>query len=187
MENKDNWYERGLENRAIANELKNNSTYFIKIKSWYLEKKSDIDGILLFLLIVIVGTACACKIQDWPLITGLYCIVSSLSTGGLVSLKSDSADWQYALLGLMAAFGVPLFGLAMGSLASLALSTDELEDKLKEIQKQVTKEEVQMMTDFGIANNDGSIDKLEFLTLCMVSDCTIFWVFILILNYNYCR
>ena len=56
----------------------------------------------------------------------------------------------------------------MGSLASLLISGNDLEDARKTIEEPVTSEEIDMLVKFNLANNDGVIDKSEFIIMCMV-------------------
>eukprot|EP00602_Paraphysomonas_sp_CaronLab_P008509 CAMPEP_0185030350 /NCGR_PEP_ID=MMETSP1103-20130426/17268_1 /TAXON_ID=36769 /ORGANISM="Paraphysomonas bandaiensis, Strain Caron Lab Isolate" /LENGTH=173 /DNA_ID=CAMNT_0027565435 /DNA_START=633 /DNA_END=1154 /DNA_ORIENTATION=- len=59
-------------------------------------------------------------------------------------------------------------GIAMATLASFFIDGGDLDDAVRKIKQPVTEKEVLMLTDFDIANDDGVIDKAEFIILCMV-------------------
>ena len=98
----------------------------------------------------------------------MYFAVSSLSTGGLYALPANSPDWYYGLTGFYSALGVPLMGIAMGTFASFFIDTGSIDSTIEAIREPVDPEEVGMLTEFGIADDDGEIDKAEFIILCMV-------------------
>ena len=45
---------------------------------------------------------------DWPFVTSLLFALTTFSTGGLVALDNGSPAWQYFVLGLFAAIGIPI-------------------------------------------------------------------------------
>ena len=60
------------------------------------------------MIVLFTATAFACHYNDWYFAKGLYFSLTSMSTGGLVSLPDDAGSWQFGLLGLFGALGVPL-------------------------------------------------------------------------------
>lgn len=162
-----NWYERGVAQKTLDEQLQN-SGYWFKIYA-HITMNSEYRLIVLFFLFWICGTAFACALNDWPFITGVYFSLSSMSTGGLISLPSGTPNWQYGMLGIYSAFGVPLMGIAMAGLTKIIMErSSNIDNRVEAIKEPVTERELKMMETFGLANDDGIIDRTEFVLLCMV-------------------
>lgn len=59
--------------------------------------------------------------------------------------------------------------LAMATMASFVIDPgSSIEDTLKKVKEPVTEKEINMLTTFKIADEDGELDKAEFVILCMV-------------------
>lgn len=172
VSNHKNWYEEAQKAMFIKKELEKHANAFNQAYYWVLANIELLRPILLWWLIVIICIISACVINDWDFATGLYFAVSSLSTGGLVALPPDSDNAYYGLLGLYAAFGIPLMALAMGTLAGffIASPSGNLELIMKQVQEEVTEEELEMLGSFKLDLDDDkdSLNKGEFLILAMV-------------------
>jgi Ca2+-binding EF-hand superfamily protein len=59
-------------------------------------------------------------------------------------------------------------GVAMATIASFFINVGSIDDALQDMKKPISKEEIDMLTEFGLADEDGEIDKSEFIILCMV-------------------
>jgi Ca2+-binding EF-hand superfamily protein len=59
-------------------------------------------------------------------------------------------------------------GVAMATIASFFIDVGSIEDSLQDIKAPISQEEIDMLSEFGLADNDGEIDKSEFIILCMV-------------------
>lgn len=95
----------------------------------------------------------------------LYFSISSMSTGGLKAIDQDSPDWLYFTTGLFSAIGVPLMGLAMGTVAGGFLGHDTLEDVEEILNEPITKVELdEMKALHGLGFGD-EVDKHEFCLL----------------------
>lgn len=168
---KDNWYEQEKENERYAQETKR-SGLLKRIYLFLKFNKDKLRAILVWVAFIATATGCAWATnKEWNFINALYFAISSLSTGGLFALPGGPGvndEWKYGLTGLYAAFGVPIMGLAMGTLASFFISSRSIDDTLNDIKAPITEEEIKMLTEFKLANTDGEIDKSEFIILCMV-------------------
>ena len=165
---KDNWYEREKGNMEYAENAKYCNRYG---KMWYffVHYRYQCRVIGLWIIFVSVATLAAWNTnEEFNFINSLYFAVSSLSTGGHYSLPGGNREWVYGLTGLYCAIGIPLMGVAMATIASLFINVGSIEDTLQDIKKPVTKLEIDMLTEFGLADEDGEIDKSEFIILCMV-------------------
>jgi hypothetical protein len=165
---KDNWYEQEKENLIYAENIKDCN---MCTKAWYfcIYHKDKLRSVLLWVIFVIVATLAAWNTnEEFGLVNSLYFAVSSLSTGGHYSLPGGNREWVYGLTGLYCAFGVPLMGVAMATIASFFINVGSIEDALQDMKKPISKEEIDMLTEFGLADEDGEIDKSEFIILCMV-------------------
>lgn len=170
VEDKDNWYVNEVQRIRYEDYLikhKNNAP-----KRWYRWLKYNylsVRSIALWILFVASATLASwyCN-KEFNFINALYFAVSSLSTGGLYALPPNSPDWSYGLTGFYSAVGVPLMGIAMATFASFFIDTGSIDSTIEAIRAPVDVEEVAMLTEFGIADDDGEIDKAEFIILCMV-------------------
>lgn len=165
---KDNWYEQEKEDLMYAEKIKDSARL---VKCWYfcVYHKDKMRSIVLWVLFVVVATFSAWGTnEEFNFINSLYFAVSSLSTGGHYSLPGGNREWVYGLTGLYCAIGIPVMGIAMATIASFFINVGSIDDTLNDIKKPVTKLEIDMLTEFGLADNDGEIDKSEFIILCMV-------------------
>ena len=71
-------------------------------------------------------------------------------------------------MGLLAAVGVPVMGLAMAQLARLGVSSDTIEEAQQQIDRRVTIDELKMMTKLGLMEGKGEISRAEYILLCAV-------------------
>ena len=81
--------------------------------------------------------------DNWNVTNSFYFAISSLSTGGLYALPINSPDWYYAMTGVYCAFGVPLMGIAMGSVASLFIKTGGVKETMEQLREVITPGEIQ--------------------------------------------
>ena len=148
---KDNWYENELQRIAYEKALSSNEDNFAMRCDIFLKYHMEkIRGILLWFLFIVVATGVAWSLNDdFNFVNALYFSVSSLSTGGHYSLPTDSPDWYYGLTGLFAAFGVPVMGVAMATLASFFIDTGSIQETMENVKKVVTEQELNMLVDFG--------------------------------------
>ncbi len=164
-----NWYEAQQLEHKYQRELSSHTSFVVKAVFWFSYNYQTIRPVLWWLGFTFVGTLWGCLTQDWPFPTGLYFAVSSMSTGGLQSVDaSKTNDDMYFLIGVFSALGVPLMGLAMATVAKGLISTEDISDTMAEIRKDVTIEEVAMLTELGLADDSGEIDKAEFILLCVI-------------------
>ena len=158
VEDKDNWYVNEVQRvqyEAYLIKHRNNAP-----KRWYKWIKYNweaVRSIALWVIFIVSATLAAWYLNDdFNFINALYFAVSSLSTGGLYALPANSPDWYYGLTGFYSALGVPLMGIAMGTFASFFIDTGSIDSTIEAIREPVDPEEVGMLTEFCIADDDGS-------------------------------
>lgn len=94
---------------------------------WLRFNIDKLRAVILWLLLIIIATAAASSSSNhWSFIEALYFAVSSLSTGGLYALPTDSESWKYSMTGFYAAVGVPVGGLAMATIAGFFINTGDI-------------------------------------------------------------
>lgn len=164
-----NWYVDAQLDHQFEVEYAKSKNAFSKLCIWLEYHWWDMRPVFAWILFVVSATIGSCITQEWPFITGLYFAVSSLSTGGLMALDPTKTDnTMYFFTGVYAAFGVPLMALAMAKIAGFFIQTGDIQATLTQIRQDITKEEVDMLIDMGLADKDGILDKTEFIILCMV-------------------
>jgi hypothetical protein len=165
---KDNWYEQEKDELEYQESIKDCPCH-VRVLKFMMHHKMDFQPIVLWVVFVAMATLAAWNTnEEFNFINSLYFAVSSLSTGGHYSLPGGNREWVYGLTGLYCAFGVPLMGVAMATIASFFINVGSIDDALQDMKKPISKEEIDMLTEFGLADEDGEIDKSEFIILCMV-------------------
>lgn len=120
--------------------------------------------IYLWCLYILVGMSWSVGQIDWSLVDGLYFAVSSLSTGGLWGIPEDSPDSSFLIVGLYAATGVPLMGMAMAHLAALIM--EQRRQKIDEetfSKLHINKQEKLLLDIIQMDKERDYIDRNEFL------------------------
>jgi hypothetical protein len=168
VDDADNWYVNAIQQNEYDEAQHSNSSW-VRWKSWFQFYSIQINSILLWVLWIVVATVWALlSIEEWDFPESILFAISSLSTGGLLGIPSDSPDYYFGLVALYAGTGVPVMGIAMGSVASFFISTESVEDTLEVIKGSVTDEEIEMMCKFGIDDGDGEISLAEYIIFSMV-------------------
>lgn len=165
-----NWYTNAVRKAEYENYLiENAGNFLLCFRAWTLYHYLAVRAISLWIAFIIAATIAGYVIvEEFEGVNALYFAITTASTGGLLALPRHSEDWAYGLTGLYGALSVPIMGVAMATLASLFLTTDNIEDTMKAIRDPVGQTEVDMLTEFELADADGVLDKAEFIILCMV-------------------
>lgn len=148
----DNWYVNEIQREAYLNYLaENEDNRVLKALAFMQYNFEKVRAVALWFAFVFFGTFFAAMLNadHWNVVNAFYFAISSLSTGGLYSLPPNSPDWYYFLTGLYCAFGVPLMGIAMGSVASLFIKTGGVHETMEQLREVITPDEIQMLEDFG--------------------------------------
>ena len=66
----------------------------------------------------------------------------------MYALPANSPKYEYGLTAFYAAIGVPLMGIAMGTIASFFIDTGSLDETIKKIREPITVTEIDMLTEF---------------------------------------
>jgi Ca2+-binding EF-hand superfamily protein len=172
VEDSNNWYENEIQDKKYDRKMEEAirvGNYLRIAKLWIKHNKEKIRSIVLWMLFIIIATGSVLdQHREWGFIEGLYFAVSSLSTGGHYSIPGNAEDWEYGLTGFYCALGVPIMGVAMATLADFFISGNNIDDTIKKVKERVTEKEVDMLSEFALADDDGKIDKAEFLILCVI-------------------
>lgn len=158
------WYQKALNEQKIK-EAKSSW------ERWILWIKININSfkiIGVWMLWIMMMTSWSCRYVGWTFAQGLYFSLSSLSTGGLWAIPSDSPGSYFFIVGAFAATGVPLMALATSNIAQLLMKFDDPHDSLTRLKTRVTEKELEMMKKFEIEDGDGEITRSEFILLCSV-------------------
>jgi hypothetical protein len=168
-----NWYALELDQRQYEVERNAATMPHMKAFLWVKHEWHNFRAVLLWFAFICFSTAFAWGLNSdngFDFIDSLYFSVSSLSTGGLQSIPRGSPAWMYGLAGIYCAFGVPLMGLAMATVAGYFMSSrgGTIEEAKGNVMQPITEDEIAMLEGFNLADKDGVIDKSEFIILCMV-------------------
>ena len=86
------WYSSALEQEKYKN-----ATNFEKYVMWAKLNDSSLKIIAIWLLWILILVIFSLSTIKWDWTQAVYFAVSTLSTGGLWAIPSDSPDWYYAL------------------------------------------------------------------------------------------
>lgn len=164
--------ENSVDDYIITKSLRDKST----IRNWILREcyifmvihHTRLFVIYIWIVYIFLGTLWSCLTIKWSLIDGLYFALSSLSTGGLQPIPVDSPNWMFVFVGVYAATGVPIMGMAVANLAAIILVGRHYEFKSKASILEIEEEEKQMIS---VISNDPmirKIDQKEYLLLMLL-------------------
>jgi hypothetical protein len=161
------WYLEETSDDQYEIDMKSGNKVVMLI-AWSKHHKAQLSPILAWVVWQSIGIITAYHSFDqWTITEAIYFGVSSLSTGGLWAIPKGSSDTAYVLVGIFAAVGVPLSGMAMGNLASFFIS-DHPPNPKDIIDSPISETDLKMLIQFGLANNDLCVDRAEFVILSMV-------------------
>jgi hypothetical protein len=153
-----NWYENELRGKAYEEVMGSNARPVIKVRAFCNFHWEKLRSIVIWLCFLFIATIAAMDTNPWSFVNALYFAISTLSTGGLFAQTPGRPEWVYGMTGLYAAFGVPIMALAMATLASFIIKPGgTIEDTLELVKEPVSEKEVKMLTEFGIADEDGEV------------------------------
>eukprot|EP00597_Dinobryon_sp_UTEXLB2267_P002454 CAMPEP_0170081696 /NCGR_PEP_ID=MMETSP0019_2-20121128/17490_1 /TAXON_ID=98059 /ORGANISM="Dinobryon sp., Strain UTEXLB2267" /LENGTH=172 /DNA_ID=CAMNT_0010296237 /DNA_START=529 /DNA_END=1047 /DNA_ORIENTATION=+ len=78
-----------------------------------------------------------------------------MSTCGMVAIPVDSPNWLYVIVGLFACAGVPMMGMAMGSIASIIVDMNRTEKLHTYLRDELNEEEYILLTRLQESNFTG--------------------------------
>lgn len=164
-----NWYINAQIEHKFDKDYDEAKHYVTKFFLWCEFHWTKVRAVVAWSVFVAAASVGSCVTQDWPFVTGLYFAVSSMSTGGLQALEPlKTSEVQYFFTGVLGALGVPLMGVAMATLAGFFIETGDIKTTMSQIREDITADEIDMLVDLDLADADGTIDKTEFIILCMV-------------------
>jgi len=169
-EDHDNWFTNMIQQRELDDAFSHPETPLLrKVHVLWVQYRPTIRAVSVwFIWIFIMAVYSARSIAEWSWLDAQYFAISSCSTGGHWALPQDATQWQYGLTAFFAMVGVCLHAVAMASIADLFVDSGDVDDTKRQIHEEVTREELLMLQKFGLEDNDGVIDKAEFIILSMV-------------------
>lgn len=110
---------------------------------WILYNAEKVRAVVLWCVVVTIATLCALYFNhEFSAAEALYFSISAMSTGGLYTLPPDSEDWNYFVLGVYTALGVPLMAISMATIAAFFITGDKLETTFLQVQGMETCEQL---------------------------------------------
>lgn len=169
--NKNNWYVDAMRAKLLEDAAKTDS-FLDDVIAWckYYWPKMKIHILfLIWLLFGIISSMLVVKPEhNWSFYDGLLFSASALTSGGLLPVPYDTADWYFGVIGLYIATGIPIMALSFGIIANTAVQNAGSEEFSQQISAPVTNEEIEMMRSFGMEDGDGAIDAMEYVILILV-------------------
>jgi Trk-type K+ transport system membrane component len=88
------WFNEALNQ---AEKRRANRTKLERFSAWIVRHDTAVKTIGLWVIWISAMILFSCLHVKWSFIDGLYFAVSSLSTGGLYAIPSDSPDWYFGI------------------------------------------------------------------------------------------
>ena len=168
VEDADNWFTNLLQHEEYKQNIATDKPLCTRIMAWMKFNIETVRAISLWIVWILLMILYSMVQVGWSFREAQYFAISSCSTGGHWSIPNDSPSWLFGVTGFFSALGVPIMGVAMASIATMIIDTGNIEDIKSTIEAKVTHEELSMMRKFNLENNDGVIDRAEYIILCMV-------------------
>ena len=173
VEDADNWFTNLLQEEEYKTNIHIDQpiiTRIIAYSKYNIESIRAIGLWILWITIMIIYSLIFIDNdnENWNFREAQYFAISSCSTGGHWSIPNNSPDWLFGITGFFSALGVPIMGVAMATIATMLIDTGNIEEIKSTIEAKITKQELDMMRKFNLENNDGVIDRSEYIILCMV-------------------
>lgn len=132
--------------------------------------------IYLWVIYIFFGLSWSIGAVGWDFTDGLYFSISSMSTGGLQGVPEDSPDWVFLIVGLFAATGVPLMGMAVANIAHFIFSSRRL-SQLEEVKSlEITPDDYDLLKAVNEeACESKALQKSEFILLCLAQQGLLDW------------
>lgn len=166
IEDSQSWFDN-LQEKAEYEAVMQQGTLYYKTKEYLKFHWLKVRIVLLWFIWLLFGIIFVAATHQDNFAEGLIFSVTSMSTGGLRGLPTDAPDWEWFVVGAFAATGVPLMGLAMGTIAQALMDHDSLEDVEGVLNMPVDAEELENMQNFGF-DDDGLISLQEYIILSTV-------------------
>eukprot|EP00603_Paraphysomonas_imperforata_P000212 CAMPEP_0114421914 /NCGR_PEP_ID=MMETSP0103-20121206/5333_1 /TAXON_ID=37642 ORGANISM="Paraphysomonas imperforata, Strain PA2" /NCGR_SAMPLE_ID=MMETSP0103 /ASSEMBLY_ACC=CAM_ASM_000201 /LENGTH=1036 /DNA_ID=CAMNT_0001590469 /DNA_START=406 /DNA_END=3516 /DNA_ORIENTATION=- len=102
---------------------------------------------------------------EFPMSKNVDWLMSTLTTGGYLTIPSTVGGYQLVVTALYTNIGVPLMSISLGLLMSLIIEASEDNLIFHRIIAPVTDDEIKFMQEFGIEDGDGKLDNKEFIIM----------------------
>ena len=168
VEDADNWFTNLLQHEEYKLNVSKEKPIHTRILAWMKFNIETVRAISLWIIWILLMIMYSMVQVGWSFREAQYFAISSCSTGGHWGIPNDSPNWLFGVTGFFSALGVPIMGVAMASIATMIIDTGNIDDIKSTIEAKVTHEELSMMRKFNLENDDGVIDRAEYIILCMV-------------------
>lgn len=170
VEDHDHWFDNAQQKEAFEKVWESDANVCSKFWAFMVYEREQVRAVGMWLGWIALMVIYSCWSIGWAFNEGLYFAIASCSTGGHWSIPEEHShkDWLYFITGVFSAIGVPLMGIAMGSIAGFLVSSGDVDHAKDAICAAVTKEELDMLQEYNLIDDDGIIEKSEFVVLCMV-------------------
>mmetsp|Transcript_58828 Transcript_58828/g.124958 ORF Transcript_58828/g.124958 Transcript_58828/m.124958 type:complete len:368 (-) Transcript_58828:257-1360(-) len=175
MKDRDSWFTKLLKQQEYEEAFSRASesgshryNWYLKARLYYDHNKDVIIPVSLWLtwLFMMMMNGRYAVGFSWP--TTQYYALTSCSTGGMVGMQY-APKWSFFLHAFLTSMAVPWMAWAMAAVGmSLTRGgVEELEKTKDELKEPVTPEELEFISNLGLENGDGQVDKAEFIILSM--------------------
>ena len=128
----------------------------IKFRHHLTVNRSNYYTLFAIFVMLAVGIVFGMVQQEWSFITSLYFSVTAMSTAGLQAIQTEDA-FSFVFTGVFCLVGVPVYGMALGSLASILLKRKLAQDARAEFTKTISLEEFEE-TQISLPSHDKDDD-----------------------------
>lgn len=107
---------------------------------------------------------------DWDAITGFYFAVACLSTAGTIAVPDDAEDFDYFIVALATALGVPILNIAIFGIMTAIVQMSMQVNSIGEIWEGITTSELRALRALGVHEtaHDAPVGHNEFVVMIMM-------------------
>jgi len=146
----------------------NYSSFGIRMKLMFAAHYKFIVTGFLFLAWITIGTIFSVVADENDFVTGVYFAISTLSTAGMVSVKTVDSQANATFTAFFALLGVPLYGTLLGMFANVLTDRYNNRQVIDTLHSKFSASEKEYLE--HLSENDGSpdLDLAEFLEIQML-------------------
>mmetsp|Transcript_21133 Transcript_21133/g.39436 ORF Transcript_21133/g.39436 Transcript_21133/m.39436 type:complete len:1004 (-) Transcript_21133:224-3235(-) len=163
-----NWYSDAMKAKELEAALETDGCLdcIIALAEYYWP---HVKVYFIFLMYLFLGTIFGLlAFEQWGLLDCLFFSISTMAGGGFVHIPDDAADWCFLFVSFYVVLGVPIMLSAVGILAHQLAIRGSAQLKVEKVNAQVTPEEIEKMTYYGIEDDSGAVDYKEYVILILV-------------------
>jgi hypothetical protein len=152
----------------LENMEKENSSCCRRVMRNIRSRRDSLAIMLAFFVWIIVGTIFSAVADGNPPIVAIYYAVSSLSTAGMVAVKTVDSQGHVIFTAIFALIGVPLYGTFLGSFANILVDRYNDTQLQESLGAKFSRSEVEYLGHLSSKDNEAEVDLAEYIEFTLL-------------------